>query len=259
MKVVVLVKCVPDSQLERRLVAPKWNIDRGDVNDILSELDEYALEEAVRLAEAHNGSVTAVTAGPDRATRVVERALQRGAESGVHVMDDALAGSDAVATAAVLSAAARRLRPDVVVAGMASTDGATSLVPPMMAEMLGWPILGCADEVAADGAVLRVHRERDGGIEVLEAPMPAVVTVTDRASEPRFPSFRAILAAKKKTIQTWSLADLGIPAGEVGWGAARTLVESAAERPSRCGGHIEADDGQSGTRLAEFLLEKNLL
>ncbi|MBN1171197.1 MAG: electron transfer flavoprotein subunit beta/FixA family protein [Micromonosporaceae bacterium] len=259
MKVVVLVKCVPDSQLARSLVAPKWNMKRCDVSEIVSELDEYALEEALRLAETHSGSVTAVTVGPARAVKAVETALQRGAESGVHIMDDALAGSDVVATAVVLSAAVRRLCPDVVIAGMASTDSGTSLVPSMIAEMLGWPLLGCVDEVLTDGSVLRVRRERDHGLEVLEASMPVIVTVTDRASEPRFPSFRTILAAKRKTIHSWSLSDLGICSSEVGWDAARTSVESAVERPSRGAGHIEKDEGHGGIRLAEFLLERNLL
>ncbi|MEE6273347.1 electron transfer flavoprotein subunit beta/FixA family protein [Georgenia wangjunii] len=265
MRIVVCVKHVPDLQSERALT-PEGLAVRGE-DDVLNELDENAVEAAVSLAEEHGGEVVALTMGPEDAVDAVRRALQMGAKQGVHVRDDALAGSDVVGTAHVLAAAVRALDAeepvDLVVTGMAAMDGLTAMLPAALAGCLDLPQLTLASEVEVDGATVRIRREIGDAAERLEAPLPALVSVTDQANEPRYPNFKAIIGAKKKPVRTWGLADLephlGAASATVGAHGAGTRVLRAAQSPAREGGRIVTDSGDGGAQLATYLVENKLV
>lgn len=256
MRIVVCVKHVPDVQSDRALGEDGRTI-RG-LDDVLNELDENAVEAAVSLVEQHGGEVVALTMGPDDAEDAVRRALQMGADRGVHVSDDTLAGADVVATATVLAAAVRTVQADgpvdLVVTGMAALDGLTSMLPTALAAELDLPQLTLATELTVTAGRVRVRREIGDAAEVLEAPLPALVSVTDQANEPRYPAFKAIRAARKKPVDTLTLADLGLAAP-----AAATAVLSAEPRPAREQGSIVTDSGDGGERLAQFLIESQLV
>lgn len=257
MKIAVLVKHVPDATGDRGF-ADDATVDREGTDGLLSELDEYALEQALRIAEDGDAGddveVVAVTVGPDDAADAIKRALQMGAHSGVHVLDDALHGSDAPATSAVLAAAVRKLEPDLVMCGMASTDGSMGVVPAMLAERLGWPAATFGATVATDGSTVTIRRDGDVASQTVEAALPAVVSVTDQSGEARYPSMKGILAAKKKPVETWDLADLGVEPATVGAGAAWTAVRQTAPRPPReAGRQVTDEDGSGASALVEFL------
>lgn len=256
----VCAKHVPDIQAERRFT-PLGRVDRDGGDGTVNEVDENALEEARKIAEQRGDvEVVVLTMGPAQAIDAVRRGLQMGADRGVHVRDDALAGSDAFATARVLAAAVRRIgEVDLVLLGMAALDSLTSLLPAALAEELDVPALTIASRLEVDGERVRVRRELDDVVEVLEAPVPALVSVTDGINTPRFPDFKAIMAARTKPIETWSLADLGIAADEVGEAGARTRVLGVGEIPAREQEVFDTDDdGAAGARLAEHLVAKGL-
>jgi len=256
---------VPDLQAERGFT-DDGRVDRAGTDGTLNELDENAVEAALRLAEEHEGRVTVLTMGPDDAEDAVRRGLQMGAHRAVRVTDDALAGSDAFATAAVLAAAIRRLGEeepvDLVVTGMAALDGLMSVVPTLLAAELDLPQLTLAADVElreADGArTLRIRRDLDHVTEVLEAPLPALLSVTDQANEARYPAFAGIMAARKATVTVWSVDDLGLDPAGLGADGARTRVLEATPRPPR-EGVVVTDTGDAGLRLAAFLAENGLL
>ena len=254
MNIVVCVKHVPDAQSDRTFNESDNTTDRVGVDGLLSELDEYAVEEALKLVEAGEGEVTVVTVGPDRAADALKKALQMGADKAVHVKDDAIHGSDAVATSLVLAETIKKVgRPDLVLMGMASTDGTMSVVPAMLAERLGLPQVTFASELSVEGQQVTIRRDGDAASETIVAQLPAVVSVTDQINEPRYPSFKGIMAAKKKPVEEWALADLGLDASQVGLDGAWTKVESFTKRPPREQGQIVTDEGVGGTKLAEFL------
>jgi electron transfer flavoprotein beta subunit len=256
MDIVVCVKYVPDAQAQRTFSSSDNTTDRVGVDGLLSELDEYAVEEALKLSEAAGGesSVTVLTVGPEQASTAIRKSLQMGVDKGVHVQDDALHGSDAAGTSLVLAAAIEKIgRPDLVLTGMASTDGLMSVVPAMLAERLGLPQVTFASELTVDGGTATIRRDGDTSAETVTASLPAVVSVTDQINEPRYPSFKGIMAAKKKPVEIWSLADLGVPADQVGLAAAWTKVTSFAARPPREKGQVVVDDGTGGHQLAEYL------
>ncbi len=254
MNIVVCVKYVPDAQSDRTFNESDNTTDRVGVDGLLSELDEYAVEEALKIVEAGEGEVTVVTIGPDQAADALKKALQMGADKAVHVKDDAIHGSDAVATSLVLAEAIKKVgTPDLVITGMASTDGTMSVVPAMLAERLGLPQVTFASELTVEGGTVTARRDGDAASETIVASLPALVSVTDQINEPRYPSFKGIMAAKKKPVEEWALADLGIDASQVGLDAAWTKVESFTKRPPREQGQIVTDDGDGGTKLAEFL------
>jgi electron transfer flavoprotein beta subunit len=190
-----------------------------------------------------------------------------GADAGVHVQDDAIAGSDAVATSLVLAAAITKLGQetpvDLVLTGMASTDGTMSVVPAMLAERLSLPQVTYASQLTVEGdgpgASVSIRRDGDTSTEQIVATLPAVVSVTDQINEPRYPSFKGIMAAKKKPVTVWSLADLGVDASQVGLAAAWTSVETVTARPPREKGQIVIDDGDGGEKLAEFLVARKFV
>jgi electron transfer flavoprotein beta subunit len=258
MNIVVLVKYVPDATADRTFNESDNTTDREAVDGLLSELDEYAIEEALKIVEASEGEVTVLTVGPDDAVDAVRKGLQMGAHKGVHVADDAIHGSDSVGTSLVLAKALERLRDsegawDLVLCGMASTDGSMGVVPAMLAERLDVPQLTLGSEVTVEGSKVRIRRDGDAAVETIEAEAPLVVSVTDQINEPRYPSFKGIMAAKKKPLETLSLSDLGISADEVGLDAAWTKVDSFAARPPRQAGTVVTDEGDGAAKLVEFL------
>ena len=261
MRIVVCVKHVPDIQSQRGFVDGR--VDRSQGDGALNELDENAVEAALRLIEADGGEVVVLTVGPRDADDAVRRGLQMGAHAAVRVTDDALAGSDAFGTAHTLAAAVRRLAADapvdLVVTGMAALDGLMSVVPTLLAAELDLPQATLAAELTVTDGVVRVRRELDHVTEVVEAPLPALVSVTDQANDPRYPSFAGIMAARKAQVTVWSLADLGLDPAQVGEAGARTRVLEAVPRPAREDRVLITDTGDAGRRLAEFLDENGLL
>ncbi len=254
MKIVVLVKYVPDATGERTF-ADDGTVDREAADGLLSELDEYALEQALRIAdEGDDVEVVALTLGPDDAAVALKRALQMGASAGIHVTDDAVHGTDYLGTSTVLAAAITRAAPDLVLCGMASTDGSGGVVPAMVAERLGWPAATFAATLEVAEGRVRIRRDDDTASLTVEASLPAVVSVTDQSGEARYPSMKGILAAKKKPVQTWSLADLGVDPADVGLAAARTTVLETTPRPPKQAGRVVSDtDGAGASALVEFL------
>ncbi len=260
MNIVVCVKYVPDAQADRGFDEADLTTNRESVDGLLSELDEYAVEEALKLAEAGEGEVTVVTIGPDKAADAIKKALQMGADKGVHISDEAIRGSDAFATSRILAEAIKKLgTPDLVLTGMASTDGTMGVVPAMLAERLGLPQVTFASELSLDGEGVTIRRDGDAASETITSPRPALVSVTDQINEPRYPSFKGIMAAKKKPVETWSLADLGIDPTTVGSAGAYTEVLSVTKRPPRAQGEIVTDEGDGGTKLAAFLASRKFI
>jgi len=261
MNIVVLVKHVPDATADRQFEADN-TVDRVGVDGLLSELDEYAVEQALQIAEKNEGTeVTALCVGPEGAVDAVRKALQMGVDKGVHVVDDAIAGSDAIATSLVLAEAIRKIGvPDLVVTGMASTDAGMSVVPAMLSERLGLPQVTFASVIETQGDQIRIKRDGDAATEVIGATLPVVLSVTDQTGEARYPSFKGIMAAKKKPMETFSLSDLGVDAGQVGLSAAWSAVEETTARPPRTAGEIVKDeDGSGAAALAGFLAQKKFI
>jgi electron transfer flavoprotein beta subunit len=253
------VKYVPDATGDRHF-ADDLTVDRDDVDGLLSELDEYAVEQALQIAEnADDAEVTVLTVGPEDAKDALRKALSMGADKGIHVEDDDLHGTDAIGTSLVLAKAIEKAGYDLVVSGMASTDGTMGVVPALVAERLGVPQVTLLSEVSVEDGVVTGRRDGDTASEQLQASLPAVVSVTDQSGEARYPSFKGIMAAKKKPVQSWDLSDLGIEAEEVGLQGAYTVVESAAERPARTAGTIVKDEGEGGKQLAEFLASQKFI
>ena len=255
-KIVVCVKQVPDSWAEKKLNPADNTLDRDAVDAVVNELDEFAIEEALQIQErlgADNCTVTVLSVGPEKAIESVRKGLQMGADDGVHVVDDAMHGSDAVATSAVLAAAVDKLQPDLVLMGSESTDARMSVVPAMVAERTGRPQLTFAGKVELDGDTVRIQRMTDYGYDVVEARTPALVSVVEKINEPRYPSFKGIMAAKKKPVETLALSDLGVDAAAVGLGGSWSAVDDFAARPPRAAGTVVTDEGDGGTKLADFL------
>ncbi len=255
MKIVVCVKYVPDATADRTFSSDN-TVDRVGVDGVLSELDEYAVEEALKIREAKDDEtqVVVVTVGPEQARAALLKSLQMGADEAVHIKDDAIHGSDSIATSLILSKAIERQHADLVLCGMASTDGSMSVVPAMLAERLNLPQVTFASEVTVEGTTVRVRRDGDAATETIEATAPLLLSVTDQSNEPRYPSFKGIMAAKKKPVEELTLADLGIEESEVGAAAAWTKVAGFEARPPRSAGTVVSDeDGTGADQLVEYL------
>jgi electron transfer flavoprotein beta subunit len=252
MKIVVLAKHVPDATGERSFAAD-GTVDRASSDGLLSELDEYAVEQALQIGdELDDVEVVVMTLGPEDAADAIKRALQMGASAAIHISDDAVHGSDALATSAILAEAIKKVAPDLVICGMASTDGTMGVVPAMIAERLNWPAatLGATLSVADDQVTIR--RDDDVASLTIEASLPAIVSVTDQSGEARYPSMRGILAAKKKPVESWTLADLGIEPTSVGLNSAWSKVLQTSPRPGKEPGRVvEEEDGVPA--LIDFL------
>ncbi|WP_326685878.1 MULTISPECIES: electron transfer flavoprotein subunit beta/FixA family protein [unclassified Streptomyces] len=253
LRIVVCVKYVPDATGDRHF-AEDLTTDRESVDGLLSELDEYAVEQALQIAdEADDAEITVLTAGPEDAKDALRKALSMGADKAVHVEDDDLHGTDVLGTSYVLAKAVEKTGYDLVVCGMASTDGTMGVLPAMLAERLGVPQVTLLSEVSVEDGKVTGRRDGDAATEQLEAQLPAVVSVTDQSGEARYPSFKGIMAAKKKPVESLDLDDLDIEADEVGLEGAWTTVDGVTERPARTAGTVVKDEGEGGKQLAEYL------
>lgn len=260
--IITLVKWVPDAQLERRFT-PERRVDRSE--GVMGELDEYPLEAALQIKEATEREVrvSALTVGPPAASAAAKKALQIGADDAFHLSDEALVGADVAATSAALSAAIEHVLADadvdgdhLVVTGMASDDGETSAVPAQLAERLGINLVTQATELVLEDRRLVVTRTSAAEQQKLAAPLPAVVSVTDQANDPRYPNFKAIMAAKKKPLTSWTLADVGIGPSAA---TSRATVLTAVPRPPRTAGAVITDEGDAGLKIVEFLAKERVL
>jgi len=259
-KIAVCVKQVPDSWAEKKLRDGDAILDRESVEGVMNELDEYAVEEALKIVEANgSGEVVVVSMGPDRAAEAVRKALSMGADSGIHLADASLAGSDAVATSYALAKVIDGRGFDLVLFGSESTDARMSVVPAMVAERLGLAQLTFANKVEVAGGSVTIDRVSDNGIETITATLPAVVSVVEKINEPRYPSFKGIMAAKKKPVETLSAADAGLDTAQIGLGAAWSKVDSFAARPPKAAGVVVQDEGNGGIAIADFLAAQKVL
>ena len=259
MNIVVCVKQVPDTATERKLRPEDKTLDRDAADGVLNELDEYAVEEALRLKEAHGGEVTVLTMGPQKATETIRKALAMGADKAVHLVDDALHGSDTLSTSYALAKVLGTTGFDLVILGSESTDARTGVLAAMLAERLGVPQLTLARKVEVNGSSITIERLTDYGYDKVEGTLPAVVSVVEKINTPRYPSFKGIMAAKKKPVQTLSIADAGIDAGQVGLGAAWSEGTEFAVAPPRAKGTMVTDEGDGGVKAAEFLASKKFI
>ncbi|MBX3094455.1 MAG: electron transfer flavoprotein subunit beta/FixA family protein [Cryobacterium sp.] len=255
MKIVVLVKQVPDTFGERKLDTTTGLLDRDASEPIIDEINERALEAALQQKDADKSvEVVALSMGPSSATDALRKALAMGADRAIHVLDDSLAGADVARTTAVIGAAVASEGFDLVVAGNESTDGRGGVLASSLAETLGVAALTSIGELTVDGTSVSGVRATEYGTVTARADLPAVVSATERAPEGRFPNFKGIMTAKKKPLATVTLAELG-----VGDSGARSTVVSVAERPARTAGVKIVDDGTAATQLAEFLASNRLI
>ena len=252
MKIVVTVKQVPDPNSNFTLESDN-SIGR-DKEVVLDPGDECGVEEALQLKEAHGGEVVLVSMGPDRAKEAIRKGLSMGADRGILVSDAGLAGADALLTARVLAAAIKDESPDLVICATESYDGSTGMVPPMLAELLGVPQLTFAKRVEVVDASVKVHRQTADGYQVVEAPTPALITVTAAIAEPRYASLKGIMAARSKEIKQVALSDLGVEKSE----PAET-IESVADAEARKAGQVVEDDGTAVDKIVQVLAEAKVL
>jgi electron transfer flavoprotein beta subunit len=245
---VVCVKHIPDPNLPGEMEGDR--LKRNGVQGVLDPGDEFGVEAGLRIKERHGGEVTVVSMGPPAAQEAVRRALSMGADRSLLVTDDALEGADALLTARVLAAAIGRVDYDIVIAGVESTDGYTGTMPAMLAEFLGIPQLTFANVLEVEDDSATIHRQTSDGYHVVTSALPALVTVTAGVNEPRYASFKGIMAAKKKPQEQLSVADLGLASEELSCNQRVVGVESQDERR---GGEVVPDDGQGGVRIADFL------
>ena len=253
MNVVVCVKQIPDPAVPGSL-EPDHTLDRSG-KLILDESDSYGVEMALQLVDAAGGGeVSLVSMAPNGETSGLRTALAMGAAKAVLVSDPELQGSDALTTAKVLAKAIERLDgPDLVIAATESTDGYTGTVPEQVAELLGRPSVTFAKHIEAADGMLKVQRQTEEGYDEVTCPLPAVVSVTAGVVEPRYPSFKGIMAAKSKPVDEVSLADLGIDAGSVGWAGAGQEIVSVEDAPAREAGEVFEDDGTGAEKIVAFL------
>jgi electron transfer flavoprotein beta subunit len=259
MNIVVCVKQVPDTWSERKLKDSDSTLDREAADALINELDEYAIEEGLRLTEANGGEVTILTVGPEKATESIRKALSMGADKAVHVTDPGLHGSDALVTSEVIAKVLGRIGFDLVILGSESTDARMGVLAAMLAERLGVPQLSYASKVEVDGSSITINRQADYGYDTVTGSLPAVASVVEKINEPRYPSFKGIMAAKKKPVETLSLADLELDAAAAGLAGSATEVASFAARPPRQAGTIVTDEGDGGAKAAEFLAARKFI
>jgi electron transfer flavoprotein beta subunit len=263
--IVVLIKQVPDTWSERTLTDGDYTLDREAADAVLDEINERAVEEALLIkekqaADGTESTVTVLTAGPERATEAIRKALSMGADKAVHLKDDGLHGSCAVQTGWALARALGTIEgTELVIAGNEATDGAAGAVPAIIAEYLGLPQLTHVRKLSVEGGKVHGERETDDGLFTLEASLPAVVSVTEKINEPRFPSFKGIMAAKKKEVTTLTLAEIGVEPDEVGLGNAGSTVTSSTPKPPKTAGEKVADEGEGGNQVAQYLVSQKII
>lgn len=259
MDIVVCGKVIPASSVTIEIDPATKRMKRKGVNHELDPAAASAVEEALRLVEKVEGSVTLVTMGFNEITTGIRTALAMGATSAVHILDDALAGSDAQATAKALAAAIGKKPFDLIICGTESSDSYSGIVPGQLARLLGVPPVTFANEMSVEGSTLTVHRQSETGYDIVEAELPALVTVTSGINEPRYPQLKGIMAAKKKEIVQYGIADLGLGAEDVGESGAKEKVLEVGRPPARQAGKVVEDEGEGGTQVADYLEEIKVL
>ena len=253
MNIVVCAKIVPVSSVTIQIDPGTRRMIRKDVSQELDPQAAKAVEEALRLAERHGGSVTVVVMGGEDATVGIRSALAMGASAAIHLSDPALAGSDALGTSKALAAAIRRAPFDLVLCATESSDSYAGLVPGQLAQLLGIPPLTFATALTVDGNTVTIKRQSEGGYDTVSAELPALVTVTTGINEPRYPTLKGIMGAKKKEIRKYTAADLGLGPGDVGASGAREHVLTVGRPPARPPGKTIRDEGDGGKQIADFL------
>ena len=253
MNVVVCVKQIPDPAAPQSLEPGTHTLARSG-KLIMDDSDAYGVEMALQLADAAGGGeVTLVSMAPGGETSGLRTALAMGAAKAILVSDPILAGTDALGTAKVLAAAIKRAEPDLILAATESSDGYTGTTPVQIAELLGLPSVTFAKSVTVDGQTVKVERQTESGFDEVTSPLPALVTVTAGVVEPRYPSFKGIMAAKSKPVDTLTVADLGLDASTVGAAGAGQEITDVAEAESRSSGEIVVDEGDGAARIVAFL------
>ena len=257
MKIIVLVKEVPDTYGDRKLSLETGLTDRTASKAVLDEIGERALEVALGYADkSADTDVVVLSMSPESAAATVRKGLAMGAGSAVHIADDRLLGADLGLSAEVLAAAVRRAGFDLVIAGNQSTDGAGGVIPAMLAEILGVPAVTNLNSVEITADSVSGERAVDEGTAQVSASLPAVISITERLPDARFPNFKGIMAAKKKPFEPLSLDDLGVDPEDAA--ASRSIIIGLSERPPRQSGTKIIDEGDAGERLAEFLIQNRL-
>ena len=261
MNIVVCVKRVPDTAAEKKLDENDFTLDRESVEAIMNPVDEYAVEEALKLKEAAGeGQVTVLTMGPEPADKeAVRKALALGADAGVLVSDDGLHGSDAMATAYTLALALAQQEFDLCLLGSESTDARTSLVPQALGQLMGMTALTYVKQIEVQDGKLTVHREEEGGHSVVESELPAIISVVKGINEPRYATLKGIMAAKQKEVQTMSGDDVGLDAGQVGLEGSKTKVLEATPRPPKEKGEVVKQEEDGHVKLADFLQQNKFI
>ncbi|MFZ2511872.1 MAG: electron transfer flavoprotein subunit beta/FixA family protein [Gordonia sp. (in: high G+C Gram-positive bacteria)] len=258
--VVVLIKHVPDYTAEWKLSDDDYTLDRGAVDGIIDEINERAVEQALQITEANGGEVTIMSAGPEKTADAIRKALSMGADKAIHIQDDAIHGSDAVQTAYLLATALGTVDGvELVIAGNESSDGRAGAVPAMIAEYLDLPHVTHLRKLEVSGDSLTGERETDDGIYTVEASLPAIVSVNEKINEPRFPSFKGIMAAKKKVPTVLTVAELGIEDGVVGGGNSGSSVTGVTPKPPRSAGERITDEGDGGVKVVEYLAGQKII
>ena len=259
MNVVVCAKQIPDPAAPGSLHPDTKNLVR-EGKLILDDSDSYGVEMALQLAEhAGGGEVTLVSMAPNEETSGLRTALAMGAAKAILVSDEALKGSDSLATAKVLAAAIKRAEPDLVLTATESTDGYTGVLPAQIAEILGWPSVTFAKHVEVADGKAKVQRQTEEGYDEVEAPLPAIVSVTAGVVEPRYPSFKGIMAAKNKPVDEVKVADLGVSNDDVGWPGARQEIVDVSPAEERQAGEIVEDEGEAHERIIQFLEQMKVI
>jgi len=259
MNIIVCAKVIPASSVTIEIDAATKRMVRKGVPHELDPAAACALEEGLRLMEKNGGTVTVVTMGIGDATIGIRNALAMGATSAIHILDDAVAGSDTLGTAKVLAAAIRKESFDLVLCAAESSDSYAGIVPGQLARLLGLPPLTFAKEIAVDGKKITIKRQGESGYDVVEAELPALVTVTSGINEPRYPQLKGIMAAKKKEIKNYTAAALGLGPDQVGASGAREKVLGVGRPPARQAGKIVTDEGDGGKQIADFLAEMKII
>ncbi len=261
MKVLVPVKRVPDTAGKKVIDPNDKTVDREQGETVLCPVNEFAIEEAVKLKESAGAEVKVLLVGPDSAQPIVRKALSYGLDAGIHISDPGIAGSDALGTAKVIAAALKQEEFDLVIFGNQSTDARTCLVPAAVAEILGIPSLTYARHLEIDGDKVVVHREHEEGWDVVESTLPAIVSVVEAINEPRYPSFKGIMAAKSKPLDVKSLGDLGETPAGIGAGESAATMYEFSPRPPKEAGTVVEDDGSgaAAAQLADWLQEKKFI
>jgi electron transfer flavoprotein beta subunit len=259
MKVVVCVKEVPDASAPKRIDSQSLRLDRS-VPGALNEFDTHAIEEGLRVKDAGGeGELVAVLMGPERAADSLRKALALGADRAVHVVDEALAGSDLVATSKALAKAVEREEPELVLFGQQAGDSDGAVLWAAVADRLRLPVISQAASLELADGKAKVKRQTEYGYDLIEAPTPCVVAVSDAINEPRYPSLKGIMGAKKKPQDTVSVSDLGLEDSEVGEAGSRTEVYAVGEPPPRGESRRIEDDGDAAESILEYLSEKKLV